>query len=74
MELPEEFKEFMKYKYFHYRSGCKNPSAFASMYYIMGYEGRYGVVRAACEDELRKIASDEGKRLKELKQNENNRS
>jgi hypothetical protein len=69
MELPEEFKEFMKYKYF---SGCKNPSAFTSIYYIRGHEGRYGVVRAACEDELRKIASDEGKRLKELKQNENN--
>jgi hypothetical protein len=48
------------------------PSAFTSIYYIRGHEGRYGVVRAACEDELRKIASDEGKRLKELKQNENN--
>ena len=69
MELPEEFKKLIKKKYFHHRSACRNPSAFASIYYIMGYEGRYGVVRSACEDELRKIASDEGKRLKELKEN-----
>ena len=67
MELPEEFKEFMKYKYFHDTKVCRNPSAFASIYYLRGYEGRYGVVRSACEDELRKIASDEGKRLKEIK-------
>lgn len=73
MELSEEFKKFMKEKYFHHRSACRNPSAFVSIYYIRGGEGRYGVVRAACEDELKKIASDEGKRLKELKQNENNK-
>ena len=69
MELPEEFKEFIKYKYFHHISGCRNPSAFVSIYYIRGGEGRYGIIRSACEDELRKIASDEGKRLKELKEN-----
>ena len=65
MELPEEFKKFIKEKYFHDEKACRNASAFTSIYYIRGYEGRYGVVRSACEDELRKIASDEGKRLKE---------
>ena len=28
MELTEDFKQFIKYKYFTYDKGIKNPSAF----------------------------------------------
>ena len=71
MELSVEFKEYIKYKYFHHRSSIRNPSALTVIFYLKGYEGRYGMVRASIEDELKKIASDEGKRLKELKELQN---
>ncbi len=53
MELPEEFKEYIKHKYFYDSKTIKNPSAFTSIYYIQGYEGRFGNVRAAIEDHIK---------------------
>ena len=48
----------MREKYYHYKSACKNPSAFASQYYIQGYSGRFGEVRAACEAYIHDITQN----------------
>lgn len=53
MELPEEFKEYIKQKYFYDSKPQRNASAFTSIYYTQGYEGRFGNVRAAIEDHIK---------------------
>ena len=55
MELEQEFLEYIKYKYFLAEKLIKNPSAFTSIYYIKGYIGRYGEVKAVIEKEIHRL-------------------
>jgi sarcosine oxidase delta subunit len=58
MELTEDFKKFIKYKYFHYRTAIKNPSAFTSIWFHRGGKGRFYVVRSKIIDEIKRITQN----------------
>jgi hypothetical protein len=58
MELTEDFKQFIKYKYFTYDKGIKNPSAFTSIWFHRGGKGRFYVVRSKIIDEIKRITQN----------------
>lgn len=67
MELPEEFKQYIKQKYFYDSKTQRNPSAFTSIYYLQGYEGQFGKVRAAIENHIKYLTQRVVYETKEVK-------
>ena len=55
MELTQEFKDYIKLKYFSAEKRIKNPSAFTSIYFYKGGTGRFYVVRSKVIDEIKRI-------------------
>ncbi len=55
MELEQEFKDYIKLRYFFHPKQIKSPSAFTSIFYLKGYSGRCGDVRAAIEREIHRL-------------------
>lgn len=63
MELTNEFKEFIKYKYFAFEKSTKNPSAFTSIWFHRGGDGRFYDVRSLIIDEIKRITQENSKKI-----------